>query len=80
VIGLDRPLASSSLTQAGRPTPNRLRPLVRLFERQAESVVPASDPWTDDRAPVEWVVDRMIVNAAREGVSLDEERTLPTAP
>jgi predicted membrane-bound spermidine synthase len=30
--------------------------------------------------PVEWVVDRMIVNAARESASLDEERTLPTAP
>ena len=45
----------------------------------AEPVAAAEDPWTDDRAPVEWVVDRMIVNAAREDVSLDE-RTLPTAP
>jgi hypothetical protein len=43
-------------------------------------VAAADDPWTDDRAPVEWVVDRMIINAAREGVSLDEERALLTAP
>ncbi|MHB8060132.1 MAG: spermidine synthase, partial [Gaiellaceae bacterium] len=80
VIGLDRPLSSGSLALARRSAPARLRPLVSLFERQAEPVAPAPDPWTDDRADVEWVVDRMIVNAAREGASLDEERTLPTAP
>ena len=80
VIGLDHPLSSASLTRARRSAPARLRPLVPLLERQTEQVAPARDPWTDDRAPVEWVVDRMIVNAAREGVSLDEERTLPTAP
>ena len=34
----------------------------------------------DERASVEWMVDRMIAKAAREGVSLGEERTLPTAP
>ncbi len=79
VIGLDRPLTSASLARARSSAPTRLRPLVGLLERQAEPVAPAHDPWTDDRAPVEWVVDRMIVNAAREGVSLDAERTLPTA-
>jgi spermidine synthase len=79
VIGLDRPLTSASLARAGRSAPARLRSLVRLLERQAEPVAAADDPWTDDRAPVEWVVDRMIVKAAREDVSLDE-RTLPTAP
>jgi len=79
VIGSDRPLTSASLARARRSAPARLRPLVRLLERQAEPAAPAHDPWTDDRAPVEWVVDRMIVNAAREDVSL-EERTLPTAP
>jgi hypothetical protein len=57
-----------------------LRSLVRLLERRAKPAAPADDPWTDDRAPVEWVVDRMIIKAAAEGVSLDEERTLPTAP
>jgi hypothetical protein len=45
-----------------------------------EQFLTGSEPWTDDRAPVEWIVDRMIVDVAREGVSLDEERTLPTAP
>ena len=79
VIGSDRPLTRASLARARRSAPARLRPLVPLLARQAEPAAPAHDPWTDDRAPVEWVVDRMIVNAAREDVSL-EERTLPTAP
>ena len=80
VIGLDRPLTRASLARARRSAPARLRPLVPLLARQAEPAAPAHDPWTDDRAPVEWVVDRMIVNAARESASVNEERTLPTSP
>ena len=80
VIGLDHPLTSGALARAQRSAPARLSSLVGLFEHQAERVAPARDPWTDDRAPVEWVVDRMIIDAAREDISLDEERVLPTAP
>jgi spermidine synthase len=80
VIGFDRPLASGTLTRAAAAAPARLRSLLRLLEGQAKAVAPMDDPWTDDHAPVEWVVDRMIIKAAREGVSLDAERTLPTAP
>ena len=80
VIGLDRPLTAGALSRARRSAPARLRPLLRLLARQAERVSPTRDPWTDDRAPVEWVMDRMIVNATREGASLEQERTLPTAP
>jgi hypothetical protein len=36
-------------------------------------------PWTDDRAPVEWVTDAMIVRYAAEGRDIDEQ-LLPTAP
>ncbi len=39
----------------------------------------AKRPWTDDRAPVEWVTDRMIVKYAARGGELDED-LLPTAP
>jgi hypothetical protein len=34
---------------------------------------------TDDRAPVEWLTDRMIFEAVARGGGLDE-RALPTAP
>ena len=59
-----------------------LRRCVSLLERDLRSrpaVAPASDPWTDDHAPVEWVTDRMIVSFAARGGELDEA-PLPTAP
>ena len=57
-----------------------LRPLVNLLMRQIRPVTEkAKRPWTDDRAPVEWVTDRMIVEYAARGGELDED-FLPTRP
>jgi len=42
-------------------------------------LVASGRPWTDDRAPVEWLTDRMIVSYAAEGGRLDEDY-LPTRP
>ena len=53
--------------------------LVDDLRRTARPVEPADDPWTDDRAPVEWITDRMIVEFAAEGGRFDEE-PLPTLP
>src|SRR4029079_6143785 len=58
----------------------QLRPLVRLLVNQLQPVTKkATRPWTDDRAPVEWVTDRMIVEYAARGGELDED-FLPTRP
>jgi hypothetical protein len=35
--------------------------------------------WSDDRAPVEWVTDRMLAGQIARGQGLDE-RYLPTEP
>jgi len=60
--------------------PAELRPLLELLVRQLRPVTEkAKRPWTDDRAPVEWVTDRMIVEYAARGGELDED-LLPTAP
>jgi spermidine synthase len=80
VLGLERPLGPGALAGARARAPARLRSLLGLLAGEAAPTAPSDDPWTDDRAPVEWVVDGMIIKAAREGVSLGEERTLPTAP
>jgi len=74
VVGLTRPL------RGHRPVPAPLRPLGERLEAQLSGPVGASaDPWTDDRAPVEWVTDRMILEYAARGGRLDET-PLPTAP
>ena len=58
----------------------RLSELVTLLTQQVgPPPAQVDEPWTDDRAPVEWVTDRMILSYAAEGGSLDED-TLPTAP
>ena len=43
------------------------------------AAAPLDHPWTDDRTPVEWVTDRMILDFAVRGDSRHEE-LLPTAP
>lgn len=77
VIGFERAPRASVLASAVERAAAPLRPLVELLEREAESASPSREPWTDDRAPVEWVIDRMIVRAAREGISIEDERSLP---
>jgi spermidine synthase len=72
VVGLTRPLHGYRLV----PVPL----LPDLLTRQLSGpVAPAAEPWTDDRAPVEWVTDRMILRYAATGGRLQEQR-LPTAP
>jgi spermidine synthase len=57
-----------------------LQPLFDLLLRDLEEYVHRAErPWTDDRAPVEWVTDRMIVEYAASGGELDEDY-LPTRP
>ncbi|HUQ23700.1 MAG TPA: fused MFS/spermidine synthase [Gaiellaceae bacterium] len=74
LLAFDRPL------QAPGPVPRELEPLWELLQHGLRSVThKAGRPWTDDRAPVEWVTDRMIVEFAARGGQLDED-FLPTAP
>ena len=79
VIGLERPLAPPELRRRLRAGPAELSELRALLARDAVPVRRAARPWTDDRAPVEWVTDRMIVAYAAEGGKLEED-FLPTRP
>ena len=54
-------------------------PLVADLRAKLRPIQPSGDPWTDDRAPVEWITDRMIVEFAAGGGRFEEE-PLPTAP
>jgi spermidine synthase len=77
VLGFTRPPAEIRLPSVDR----RLAPLAILLDQamSGRPVEPASDPWTDDHAPVEWITDRMIIEFAARGGDFDEV-PLPTAP
>jgi spermidine synthase len=79
VLGLSAPLAQDELERRLREGPADLAPLRELLARDARPLTAEGRPWTDDRAPVEWVTDRMIIAYAAEGGRLDEDY-LPTRP
>ena len=79
VLGLTEPLEPRELQRRLRAGPADLAPLRELLARDVRPLVAAGRAWTDDRAPVEWITDRMIVSYAAEGGRLDEDY-LPTRP
>lgn len=79
VLGLTEPLPARERARRLRAGPAELAPLRDLLARDARPLPASSRPWTDDRAPVEWVTDRMIVSFAVQRGRLEED-FLPTRP
>ena len=67
------------LLRRSRAAPPRLRSLLPLLRRELAPVAETEAPLTDDRAPVEWLTDRMLATQIARGRALDD-RALPTAP
>ena len=79
VLGFDRPVSAVELTDRAAGADPELAPLARLFGDGVRPVRAVGRPLTDDRAPVEWLTDRMIIDFVSRGGDLDED-FLPTAP
>jgi spermidine synthase len=79
VIGLTTATPLQRLRRRLGAAPPLVRPLTRLLAAQMQPRRPSADPWTDDRAPVEWITDAMIVDYAARGRQIPEH-SLPTAP
>jgi spermidine synthase len=79
LLAFDRPVSSDDLRRRAGDAPPELSPLVPDFRRSVEPVAAEGRPLTDDRAPVEWLTDRMIIDFVARGGELDEDY-LPTAP
>jgi spermidine synthase len=79
LLGFTKPLSSAERDRRLEGGPQALAPLRELLAREARHVEPSKHPWTDDRAPVEWLTDRMIVEYAAEGGRVEEDY-LPTRP
>lgn len=79
VLGLTEPLTPDELQRRLGFGPADLAGLRDLLARDVRPLEASGRPWTDDRAPVEWVTDRMIVAYAAGGGRLEEDY-LPTRP
>jgi SAM-dependent methyltransferase len=79
MLGLDRPVGRETLVERVERAPDAVAPLIPLFQSGLLPVEPTERPLTDDRAPVEWLTDRMIIDFVARGGDLDEDY-LPTRP
>lgn len=73
------PVPRAMLERRAERAPGKVALLLPLFRSRLAPVRSRGDPLTDDRAPVEWLTDRMILHEVERGGRIDE-RTLPTAP
>jgi spermidine synthase len=79
VLGFDRPVPRTELLHRVVGINPAAGSLVPLFRRDVQAVRADAEVLTDDRAPVEWLTDRMLVEfIARE--SSVSEQPLPTGP
>jgi len=79
VFALERPLPRSELVARAELVRGRIRLLLPLLRQELKLARPYGRPLTDDRAPVEWLTDRMIFEQIARGEGL-AERSLPTEP
>jgi spermidine synthase len=79
VLGFERTRTRDGLLGRLAAVAPPLRQLLPRVERGLRPVRRHGSPWTDDRAPVEWLTDRMLGNQIARGEGLEED-FLPTAP
>ena len=79
VFALRGRTSRTELERRARRVPGKVALLLPLFRSRLERGRPSGEPLTDDRAPVEWLTDRMILEQVQRGGAHDEP-ALPTAP
>jgi len=79
LLGLDRALSRNELIRRVGDVPAAAASLAPLFASEVRAIEQTEAPLTDDRAPVEWLTDRMIIAHVARGGGIDEA-LLPTSP
>jgi spermidine synthase len=79
VVGFAQPQDLGVLARRGETAPEDILPLTSLLTQDWTQVAAMDDFWTDDRCPVEWITDRMIIWYGVSGKDRGEQ-LLPTAP
>jgi spermidine synthase len=79
LFALREPVTRTELERLAGRAPGKVALLLPLFRDRLSAVRAHGWPLTDDRAPVEWLTDRMIVHEIERG-GAHQEPPLPTAP
>jgi spermidine synthase len=79
LFALREPVRRPELERLAGRAPGKVALLLPLFRDRLSAVRAHGRPLTDDRAPVEWLTDRMIVHEIERG-GAHQEPPLPTAP
>jgi spermidine synthase len=79
LFALERPLSRAALLSRADRARGPIRLLSPLLDEDLALARPRGRPLTDDRAPVEWLTDRMIFEQIARGGGLEED-ALPTEP
>jgi spermidine synthase len=79
VMALDHPVTRTVLVRRAGKARGRLLLLLPPLRRDLVAAHPVGRVLTDDRAPVEWLTDRMLLEQIARGSGLDEG-ALPTEP
>jgi spermidine synthase len=67
LVGTDAPASARTLDAAKRSMPPDLAAVSAQAAARLAPALPGGDVYTDDRAPVEWLIDASIVHVAAEG-------------
>jgi spermidine synthase len=67
LVGSVAPISAAQLRRAADRLPAPLRPLAREASASLAPRLPGGDVYTDDRAPVEWLVDASLLEYAEDG-------------
>jgi hypothetical protein len=67
LVGTDAPASAAGLRAAGRRLPFELRAVAEATATRLEPGLRGGRIYTDDRAPVEWLIDTSIVKVAARG-------------
>jgi hypothetical protein len=66
LVGSAAPASAENLDRAARELPPELRNLARIEAARVGPRLEGGAVYTDDRAPVEWLIDRSILGYAGE--------------
>jgi len=66
LVAADRPPSATRLRSAMADVDPRVRPVLEATARRLAPSLPGGEVFTDDRAPVEWLIDRSIVSYAAD--------------